>query len=317
MITNPTHLENAFKQLSSFQDMLEAMRRHCYETQSPLFPIVSEGYLRRITELQTEIMEYLRERPADAPLRVRVQGPGVKHGIIKATFVSRLLAALQSAMYHIGGLISQKTDEDILSSSESLRSILSLDMVATAPGSFILVMDIPPRQQQSVFGYNIAEATVEQIIKYIQEIYQESTLYSGDQITLQTLSKVANLVGEGIETIDISYALNNSILEAHMTPTVRDRIDYLLSIRVAEVRTVTGVLIEIDTEQDSCKIKLDDQTIARCRFDEELEDRLLAVMKCRLEISGRFTTTNTGRPLIEKIEDFRLLTSENAINALL
>lgn len=65
MISNLAELEHALTQLSSYQAMLEAMRVHLQETNPDLFPLASEGYLRHIEELQTEIAAYLREQPAE------------------------------------------------------------------------------------------------------------------------------------------------------------------------------------------------------------------------------------------------------------
>jgi hypothetical protein len=59
MITSSTQLEVALHQLTSFEEMLEAMRRYLEETNSPLFPLISKGYLEHIQELQVEISEYM------------------------------------------------------------------------------------------------------------------------------------------------------------------------------------------------------------------------------------------------------------------
>ena len=66
MITDLTQLEVSLHQLSSFQQMLEAMRLHLNESNPSLFPGLSEGYLRRIQELQSEISEYSASVPIGA-----------------------------------------------------------------------------------------------------------------------------------------------------------------------------------------------------------------------------------------------------------
>ena len=71
MITDLTQLQVALHQLTAFEDMLAAMRRHLEETHPPLVPLMSEGYLERIHTLQTEILTYLRERPTDVPLHAK------------------------------------------------------------------------------------------------------------------------------------------------------------------------------------------------------------------------------------------------------
>ena len=60
MIENLKQLNAALFQLSSFVDMLEALQMDCQQQKDfTLFPLVSEGYLHRIRELNGEIREYL------------------------------------------------------------------------------------------------------------------------------------------------------------------------------------------------------------------------------------------------------------------
>lgn len=63
MIQNAAQLHGALEQLSSFVDTLEAMRRHSVETDSTVFPLASEAYLKRIQELNSEILQYLDTSP--------------------------------------------------------------------------------------------------------------------------------------------------------------------------------------------------------------------------------------------------------------
>jgi hypothetical protein len=62
MITTQEQFKVALQQLSSFKGMLEAMRLHLQETEPTLIPLVSESYLHRIQEIQTEICDYLLQQ---------------------------------------------------------------------------------------------------------------------------------------------------------------------------------------------------------------------------------------------------------------
>ena len=70
------------ERLHTYQRMLESLRVDLREER--LFPLMSEGYIKRIEALQEEIIGYLRERPQRI-LLVRLSGPFMKPGIIKAT----------------------------------------------------------------------------------------------------------------------------------------------------------------------------------------------------------------------------------------
>jgi hypothetical protein len=67
MIENLTQLNASLFQLSSFVDSLEGLQRDCADKKDyRLFPLLSEGYLARIRELNEEIREYLSQQP-DVP----------------------------------------------------------------------------------------------------------------------------------------------------------------------------------------------------------------------------------------------------------
>jgi hypothetical protein len=70
MIQNALQLYASLHQLSSFVDMLEALRMDCVKSNDfTLFPLVSEGYLHQIQELNADIKSYLQEHSeADKPL---------------------------------------------------------------------------------------------------------------------------------------------------------------------------------------------------------------------------------------------------------
>ncbi len=66
MITNAQQLDVALQQISSFADTLEAMRLHAAETNSTLFPLASEPYIKRIQELNAEVRTYFQNNDGQA-----------------------------------------------------------------------------------------------------------------------------------------------------------------------------------------------------------------------------------------------------------
>lgn len=64
MIKNAHELFVTLHQLSSFADMLEALRLDAEEKHDyALFSHLSQGYLCRIRELNAELREYLQQQP--------------------------------------------------------------------------------------------------------------------------------------------------------------------------------------------------------------------------------------------------------------
>ena len=67
MIANAHELFVSLHQLASFTDMFEAMYLDAKEkNEFALFPLVSEGYLHKIRELNTEIRQYLQSHSEEA-----------------------------------------------------------------------------------------------------------------------------------------------------------------------------------------------------------------------------------------------------------
>lgn len=315
MIANATQLEVALEQLATFQRMQEAMRLHLQESGSTLFPVISEGYSRRIESLQEEIIEYLRERPAESPVAVRLTGPLMKPGIIRATLVSNLIAGLQSALYQVGRLTSlDRSEGDEAQTVKGLRSLFALNLIATAPGSFILAMDLAPRQQLSLFDeYDIASSAIERLIGYVNELQEDPRLYTGDIPTLRGLQKVASLVRKDVEAIEILYREKGRRVEGVFDSMVRERIEYLLGAPEEGEKTVRGQLIEINIENNTCKIHPTNQLLIDCAYEDDLEDDLIAALKQEIEMAGQFIeTSRPGHFRITKIERFRVLDAEDA-----
>lgn len=314
MIANETQLALAQQRLNSYRQMLETTRRHLQETGSSLFPSVSEGYLRHIEELQDEITAYLREHPAESALSVRLSGPSMKSGIIRATLVSNLISGFQSAFYQVGRLTASEAEEGETQKIEGIRSVLGLNLIATAPGSFVLAMDFEPRQQPSLFEeYNVASAAMERLIDHVNELQKNPEDYTGDRPTLRGLQKVATLVRRDIETIEVVYRNERHHAEAVFDPVVRERIEYLLGAPKENERTVRGTLIEINIESNTCKVHPPDEPPVDVDYEESLEDDLIAGVKRRIEMAGQFIeTARPGRHKITKIERFRILDAEDA-----
>lgn len=78
MITNAAQLNAALHQLSSFADMLDALRLDADARQDySLFPLASQGYLHRIREINQEIRAYLSDTNADMEAVNREPAPPV------------------------------------------------------------------------------------------------------------------------------------------------------------------------------------------------------------------------------------------------
>lgn len=316
MITNATQLRLSEKQLNRFREMLEAMRKKNAQRNPALFVTISEGYLEKIRTLEDDIISYLREHPVESPLKIQVKGPAIRFGIIKATFASQLIAGFQSAVYSIGAsaLGRNVAAEDEIANLKGLRSKLALDLVATAPGSFILAMDLRAEARPLFPRLDPAGITIEKLIIHVNEISRAPEEFTGDREALIGLRKVSELVRPGIETIDVDFQLGEIDARGSFNPVVKDRIAFLLGAPKEGEKTVLGQLIEIDIENNTCIVHPEGEPRVNCAYEENLEDDLITAIKKKIEMAGQFVQIDwpRGHYRITKIERFRLVEDQES-----
>lgn len=310
MITNTIQLNASLEQLQKYESYFEEIRKYYENRNSSMFPIISEPYFKKIKELQILIFEYLKEKPVSAPLNIRIAGPLAKSGIIKASVVSKFLSGFQSAVYQIGGKTYSSMYEVYNKIDSKLRSLLSLNLIATKPGSFILSMDLEPGQIP-LFEKDVAYKSISQLINYINEIKKSPDAYKGSISVLRSLSKVANIIKNEIEEIEIRFEVENEIEETKIDPVVKDRIKFLLGEPDKGEKTIKGVLIGINIENNTCKVHPFDGSPINCIYDEKIEDDLINAIKKEIEMAGEFEeTSKLGQIKITKINKFRLLNDD-------
>lgn len=311
MITNTTQLNLSEKHLKKFREMLEAMRVQTAKRNPALFLTISEGYLEKIRLLEDDIISYLRERPVESPLTIRIQGPAIRYGVIKATLASKLIAGFQSAVYSLGTSAFREAAEGegewVL--PRGLRSKLGLDLVATAPGSFILAMDLRAEVRPLFPRLDAAGIAIEKLINHVNEIREAPEAFTGDRDALRGLKKMSELLRPGIESISVNFHLADIQTETSFNPVVRDRIELLLGAPQEGEKTIRGNLIAIDTETKVCVVHPDDQPRVECTYEENIEIDLIAALKKPIEMAGQFLPVERprGHFKITRIERFRVI----------
>lgn len=316
MIANANELEIAFHNLQTVENALDALRKEMQETNPALFPIVSQTYTRRIRSLQEDIFAYLRENPADAPLKVRLAGASIPEGTIRVGIVARLLQSLQSVLLQEGKAISA-----VLGSSEqsdsgaSLKALLGLNLVATQTGSFILALDLAPRQLNLFEEYDIAERALTQMLGHIAELTEPRESFSGSKAILRSLDKIASLIKpDKLSTIEFAYRGERMTREATFTSTVQEHIGTLLGRPRQGEETVKGMMISIDIEKNTCHIRPEGEDFVSCHYADDIEDDLILAVKKQVEVSGQIgTLPHSERRSIRLIERMRVLNTEEDV----
>lgn len=311
MIANANELEVAFRNLHIFEETLEGIRRESQASNPALFPTIAQGYLRQIQGLQSDIFAYLRERPADAPLKVRLAGPTVPEGTIRVGVVSRLLQALQSALLHVGKTVSAEVNDNHQpTETTALRALLGLNLVATQTGSFILALDLAPRTLSMFEQYDVAEQSVVRLLDYVSDLTYAQDRLRAERPTLRALEKLAAVLKpNAITDIEFSYRGVSQTRDASLNVPLKERLGEMLGrVREGE-ETVRGLLVSIDIERDKCRIRPQGEETVDCGYSEEIEDDLILAVKKQVEVSGVIEpqAANSQRRRIRHIERFTLI----------
>lgn len=316
MITNTSELEIAFHDLQAVEEALELVRKELMETNPSLFPLVSHTYIHRMRSLQSDIFAYLRERPADAPLRVRLTGPGVPQGALKVSILARFLQALQQVVYHEGKIVSASlSDRREPSEPKVLRSLLGLNVIATEVGSFVLALDLAPRQLNLFEDYDLAEKTIVQLFGHLSELSDPHQEFSAGKPLLRSLDQLAALIQPNkIASIDLEYHWQSQRQKASITLPTRKKIDSLLGRPSEGEETVHGTLVSINIERDRCTIRPEGQEVVECGYSDEIEDDLILAIKKQVEVSGIIEgQPDLGqRRRIKHIHRFRIVGEDEA-----
>jgi hypothetical protein len=189
------------------------------------------------------------------------------------------------------------------------RGQLKLNLVATQAGSFILALDLSERQMPLFREDDPGMAAIERLIEHVNQIQESPDAYTGDRPGLIGLRKVASVIRPGVEAIEITIKDREIRTQAAINPTVKERIDLLLGAPQQGERTVRGHLIEIDIENNTCKVHPNEQRRIDCAYEEALEEDLIAAIGKEIEMAGQFVPLDrpAGHFRITKIERFRIL----------
>ncbi len=180
--------------------------------------------------------------------------------------------------------------------------------MATSPGSFILAMDLAPRQLKLFQEYDTAAEALTKLIDHINELQQSPEAFTGERPALRGIRRISALAKRGVEVITLKYEEEGRHMQADVTSLVNERVDFLLGGPTAGERTVVGQLIEINIEDNSCVVHPDNEHRVTCDYEESLEDDLIAALKKRIEMAGQFVSLERpqGHYRITSIERFPL-----------
>lgn len=316
MITNPTELEWALRQIEGFEAALDALREEIAASNPALFAVTSKGYERRIRALREDVVAFLRGRPSEAPLYVSARGARVGEGIMPARLAAQLLDGLQTTLVAIG---RRFREENRLPRSTRLRDVMGLNVVATASGSFVFALDLAPRSQRLLMrDYDVGEQALAEMINYINALTPTAT--SAGEVprpVLLGLRKIADLVPSDVREIELKYVGPERTLTAALSETTSGAILSRLGEGDLGPQTVKGVMVGIDVDQKKCVVHSDEGPRVSCDYEESLEDSLIRAIKHRVEIAG--LTEPRERPRggfrVTRIERFRRLPERSETDA--
>ncbi len=301
MIENAAGLGAARRKLELLEQAHESLRLQLRDENPSLLPVVSAGYTHGIHKLRGEIEEYLASQKVKAPLQMRLLGPGAQGGRVSAGTLAKALAAFQELL--------RREAKALGDSVVRRRGDVDLTLVASAPGSFIVAMEVGEGGQRSLFPEDtVSERAVRRAFVAMRQL---GTAGTPDEDDVRPLARLAGLLNEGgIEGIEFSYGAERETEVAALTLAMRDRLQRLLLPNDVPERRVRGMLISLNVEENVCRLRPHGQRAVRCRYAETIEDDVIAALKREVEVVGDVERDpTTGYKTIRRIEGIRVVES--------
>jgi hypothetical protein len=296
MIQNDEQLKSTRDALNDLEASMAALNRRRGSVHPDRFALMAEPLLDHIRRLRAEIDEYIGLTAAvlaEAPLWLRLQGPGIELNYAPTSILTAMVDVLRvgvqavAEFLHLGGVGARPT--------AALKEACDLRLVDLAPGSIqvgLRLPDLPP----GLFP----DADVQTKAKEALALYLRAANWAGSDRAIEqfeseipnpeqrriVLSQVARIVPRprgGLEIVELS---GRSVPQGvvRLRREVRDRIREAITRMVREeMTTAEGILREIDLDQRSFIIRdLESGRETRCAISAEASG-LLEIAKASLD----------------------------------
>jgi hypothetical protein len=322
MISNRTELNEAQRQLKVYQTAYNSLCKELESEAPDLLLSTQKRYINQINIINDDIIAYLQENPADTQLKIRTFGPGIQKGSISLNNLSLLLGRFQFLIFNIGLEIQKSMEErrilthtDIKESKKEIRELLTLNAIATAPGSFVVSLDF--NNSHLLFDeYDLPEQTIKRLISHIENLSREEPVFTGNRVTLTNFDKFSMMLNDNrIRGIEISYRDRNNITTTtEINTKIKSTIDTFIGKPRQDEETVVGILISINVETNHCRIRPDGEKPVDCNYSDSAESELIKSVKKRIEVSGTMTTDSDGKRKIKNVERIRIIEEDDESN---
>jgi hypothetical protein len=311
MIKTLADCQNAFEAIRCYEGALDSLEQEIAEANPRLFVISQKSYRAKIKQLNEEVVSYLRSSPGKSNFTIGAMGESVGYGSIPIRFLSSLLDNVQSAVNAAGMYIVNVLHQYEIPHGTSIRDLLRINAVATAPGSFNVSLAFEPVQMHLFNSIELGESSLQTIIDELSNI-QNTTDIAPDKVrVIRSLEKMTSLLdGKRVKSLRLSLEKDNRIMEIVVTTDTRRRIYELFGKPEFDEITIRGTLYEIDTLHNTFKFKDSKNVTYHCYYLEVIEDDLLHAMKGTIEVTGKAETDRAKTPTLRQVKTFHLVSDK-------
>jgi hypothetical protein len=249
-----------------------------------------------------------------APLKIRLEGPAVRHHRIALPDFVLFAQQVQTAVDRVARvLLGLGVSSQSGRKPSEIKRLCSLDIVEIRDGSLAVICDLPVQSQAELFE-NIAEDLGEEALTFFVEGIevvggQQTTMPRGyDKGVLLALREGGKLFDHGIETITFDLRTRKGHWISRYTREVHTRIVSRLQEPIENRRMVGGRLLMGDFKETGlrCRVHPPIGKPIPCMFDEAQKEAVLAALTRYVRLVGEATEAE-GEILSLKIADIEVL----------
>ena len=237
---------------------------------------ISEGVSWR----KCETMDAQHHQPL---LELRFEGPGVPEGRILWDDLNQFVANFDLAMERLIGTLETGSPRRVGRPARSLQDLAALEVVATIPGSFGLILGLR-RTDPMLPAFDSGKKGLALLIEGLIAIGEDaSPPESLDRGVLIPLRDAARVLDRGIEAVQVLSSSEVGGKAFTFNQNVREKIVRRINRPQAALTVAEGRLLMADVLEGRlhCRLHPSVGEPVLCRFDESLVNTVLGYLRSR------------------------------------
>ena len=249
-------------------------------------------------------------------LMLKLEGGPAQTNRVPVDALTEMLKKVQLCIKRIGLVLTgQSSSAKPGRITGAVETACALDVVAIAPGSFCLTMDISTSQgpEEKLWGTEqpLGYMAIDKFMDGLNLLDQPDPrlINEFDYGVLYAVRDVSKILQRGIQTIEFHSRFNGSGGKtAYLNPRVKMNVIQNITGPLKTAVEVKGSLREVDLERHSCQIFPSTGRFIQCSFKEHHEQLMKELLDCYVVATGEAILREADGHIKElQIEDVEMI----------